>query len=235
MELGIGFGNALQDLGGLLNGGLRHGHRLEAALQGRVFFNILPVLIEGGGTDDLDFPPGQRGLEDIGGIHAALGITGAHQVVDLINDQNDIAAGLDLGDQALHAAFKLAPELGSGNQCREIQQKYLFVPELVGYLSRHDSLGQALGNGGLAHAGLAYQAGVVLLTAVQNLDDPFRLHIPANDLVQRPGPGPGCQIHAIAVQELVLGLFLFFMLFFGVLGFFRLLLHFGQIAKELVH
>ena len=62
MELGIGLGNALHDLAGLLNGGLRHGHRLEAALQGRILLDILAVLIEGGGTDNLNFPSGQGRL-----------------------------------------------------------------------------------------------------------------------------------------------------------------------------
>ena len=41
-----------------------------------------------------------------------------------------------------------------------------------------DALGQALGDGGLAHARLADEAGVVLLAAVQDLDDPLDLLSP---------------------------------------------------------
>ena len=60
---------------------------LEAPLQGGVLLDVLAVLIEGGGADDLELAPAQGGLEDIGGVHAALGIAGAHDVVDLVDDQ----------------------------------------------------------------------------------------------------------------------------------------------------
>ena len=145
-----------------------HRHRLEPALQGGVLFNVLAVLVEGGGADDLDLSPGQGGLQDVGGVHGALGVTGAHQVMHLVDKQDDVAAGLHLVDQALHPALKLAPELGPGHKSREIQEINLLIPELKGNLSLGNPLGQALGNGGLAHAGLANEAGVVLLAAVQD-------------------------------------------------------------------
>ena len=53
---------APEDGDGVLHGGLRHHHRLEAALQGGVLFDILAVLIEGGGTDAVQLAPGQHGL-----------------------------------------------------------------------------------------------------------------------------------------------------------------------------
>ena len=39
--------NAHKHLYGILNGGLVDGHRLEPALQGRIFFNMFAVLVEG--------------------------------------------------------------------------------------------------------------------------------------------------------------------------------------------
>ena len=110
----------------------------------------------------------------------------------------------DLLDQALHTAFKLAPELGAGHQRRQIQQVDLLIPQLEGHLAGHDALGQTLGNGGLAHAGLADQAGVVLLAAVQDLHHPLDLLLPADDRVQLALPGPLAEIDAVAVQILVL-------------------------------
>ncbi len=80
---------------------------------------------------------------------------------------------LDLVDQSLHAALKLAPELGTGHQSRQVQQIDLLVPQLKGHLPGGDALGQSLGNGGLAHAGLADEAGIVLLPAVQDLHHPL--------------------------------------------------------------
>src|SRR5699024_6775553 len=124
VELGIALGNALENLAGLLNGRLRHGHRLETTLQGSILFDILAVFVEGGGTDYLNLPPGEGRLEDVGGVHGAFRISCPHQIMDLINDQDDIAAGLDFSNQALHPAFKRAPELGTGYQSGQIQQEY---------------------------------------------------------------------------------------------------------------
>ena len=109
--------------------------------------------------------------------------------MDFIDNQNDIAALLDLPDQALHTAFKLAPELGTGNQSGQVQQEHLFVPQFVGDFTGSNPLGKTFGNGGFANAGLANQAGIVLLPAVQNLNHPLRLHIPADDLIQFSFPG----------------------------------------------
>ena len=217
VELLVIVGDAPHDLRRLGHGGLRHRHRLEAALQGGVLFNVLPVLREGGGANDLDLPPGQGWLQDVGGIHGALRIPGAHQVVDFVNDQDDVAADLHLGNEALHPALKLAPELGPGHQSREVQKVYLFVPELKRNLPLGNPLGQPFGNGSLAHAGFADETGVILLAAVQDLNDPLRLHVPAHHLVQLPLPGPAGKVQAVGVQKFVffgfrLGRLFFFLL-----------------------
>ena len=57
----------------------------------RVLFNGLAVLVEGGGADDLNLPPGEGGLEDVGGVHAALGVSGAHDIVNLVDHEDDVA------------------------------------------------------------------------------------------------------------------------------------------------
>ena len=55
-------GDAADDGDGLLNCRLRHGYGLEAALQGGVLFDILPVFCEGRRTDDLNFAARESGL-----------------------------------------------------------------------------------------------------------------------------------------------------------------------------
>ena len=163
---------------------------------------MLAVFVEGGGADDLDLAPGQGGLEDIGGVHAALGVPGAHDVMHLVNDQNDIACLADLLNKPLHAAFELAPELGAGHQGRQIQQIDLLIPQLEGHLPGGDALGQALGYGGLAHARLADEAGVVLLAAVQDLHHPLNFFFPADDGIQLALPGPAGKVNAVVIQKL---------------------------------
>ena len=120
----------------------------------------------------------------------------------LVNDQDDIACLADLLDKPLHAALELAPELGAGHQGRQIQQIDLLVPQLEGHLPGGDALGQALGYGGLAHARLADEAGVVLLAAVQDLHHPLNFFFPADDGIQLALPGPAGKINAVVIQKL---------------------------------
>ena len=231
VELGVGFGNALHDLAGFCNGRFSHGNRLEPPLQGCVLLNMLAVLGKGGSADDLNFTPRQGGLQDIGSVHRAFRIACAHQIVDFIDDQNDVAALLDLADQAFHTAFELAAELGTCHQGSQIQQEHFLIPELVGHFPGGNALGQALGDGSLTHTGFTDETGVVLLAAVQDLNDPLRLHIPADDLIELAFPCSAGQVHAVAVQEFVLLVFLLFAAFF----FIRLLLlgRTGRLGRQI--
>src|SRR5690625_7514735 len=66
--------------------------RLDASREGGVLLDVLAVLLEGGGADGLQLTAGQHGLEDAGGIDRALGCTRTHQGVDLVDEQDDVAA-----------------------------------------------------------------------------------------------------------------------------------------------
>ena len=160
--------------------------------------------------------------------------------MNLIHHQNDVSTFLDFGNQALHPAFKLAAELGSSHQSSQIQKKYFFIPKLIGNITGYNSLGQTFRNGGLANTRFSHQAGIVLLTAVQDLNDSLCLHIPPDHLIQLSGSGSSGEIHTIAVQKLMLFVALLFLFLGSLLG--RLLLpgrltRNGHIAasKKLIH
>ena len=85
MELFIVGRQTLQDLNRVLNGRLVDGDGLEAPLQSGVLFDGLAVFVEGGGADDLDLAPGKGRFQDVGGVHAALGIAGADDGMDLVD------------------------------------------------------------------------------------------------------------------------------------------------------
>ena len=71
--------------------------------------------------------------------------------------------------------------------------------------------GQPFGHGGFAHAGLADQAGVVFLPAVEDLNHPLNLVLPADHPVQSAFPGLSSQVRGVSVEEfsLFIRLFLF--------------------------
>ena len=193
--------HAFQHLDAVGDGRLIHLDGLEAALQRLVLLDILAVLGKGGGADDLDLPAGERRLHDVGGVHRAFGIAHPHQVVQLVNEQDDVAGAAHLADQALDPLLKLAAELGAGHQGGQVQQVDLLVRQAGGDLALHDVLGDALGDGGLAHAGLADQAGVVLLPAAEDLDGAVNFPVAAHDVVDAAVPGLLGQVLAVAVQE----------------------------------
>ena len=235
VEFRIGLGNALHDLAGFLNGRFCHGDRLETALQRGVFLNVFAVFRKGRSTDHLDLASGKGGLQDVGSIHTAFRVTGTHQIVDFIDDEDDIAALLDLADQALHTAFKLATELGTGHKGSQIQQEHFLIPQLVGHFPGGDPLGKTFRNSGLTDTGLTDETGIVLLAAVQNLNHTLGFHITADDFIQLSGLCSTGQVHTVAVQELVFVLFLLGMLSLTLLFFLLGSRTIGQIAACTAH
>ena len=63
---------APQDGDGVLDGGLAHVDRLETPLQGRIFLDVLAVLVQRRGPDHAQLAPGQHGLDHVAGVHGAL-------------------------------------------------------------------------------------------------------------------------------------------------------------------
>ena len=75
---------ALENINGILDGGRLDLDGLEPALEGGVFLNIFAVFIEGGGADALHLTPAQRRLDDVGGVHRALGRAGPDDRVQFV-------------------------------------------------------------------------------------------------------------------------------------------------------
>ena len=63
-------------------------NRLETALQGGIFFDVLAVLIQRCGTDAVQFASCQHRFQHVSGIHRAVGLSGADDQVQLIDEQN---------------------------------------------------------------------------------------------------------------------------------------------------
>ena len=78
MVLLVAIAQTMENLDGFIDAGFAHHDRLEAALQGGIAFDVLAVLIEGGGPDALELTPSQGWLEDVGGIDRTFGRTCAN-------------------------------------------------------------------------------------------------------------------------------------------------------------
>ena len=204
MEHLIALLEAPEDGHGVLHRGLPHQHGLEAALQRGVLFDILAVLVEGGGADAVELAPGQHGLEEVACIHGALGLARAHDGVELVDEEDDPSLGLpDLAQHRFEPLFKLAAVLGAGHQGTHIQGEDGLVLQGTGHVPFDDPLGQALGDGGLAHAGLADEDRIVLALPAQDADHVSDLVVPTDDGVQLILPGPLHQIGTVFLEGVV--------------------------------
>ena len=66
-----------QDRDRVLDGRLIDEHRLEAPFERGVLLDVLAVLVERGGADAVQFAAGQHRLEEVAGVHRALGLARA--------------------------------------------------------------------------------------------------------------------------------------------------------------
>ena len=221
--------DALQHLHGLRNGRLVDRHGLETALQSGILFDIFPVFVERGGADDAHLSTGKGGLQDIGGVDASLRIAGTDDVVNLVNDKNHVPRFPDLGKQAENPGFKLSPELGPRHKGGQVHKINLFSLELVRNVAVGNFLGKRFGNRRFTHAGLADQAGIVLLTTAKDLNDTLQFPVPSDDPVQLAVCGTLGKVAAVGVEIFVLlALFRLFPLGVATLGAVLLLLGSGK-------
>jgi hypothetical protein len=126
----------------------------------------------------------QRRLEDRGRVDRALGRARADEVVELVDEQDDVAALGDLLHHLLEALLELSAILRAGDERREVEGVDLLVLQELGHLVRGDAGREALDDRGLSDARLADQHGVVLLAAREDLHDTLDLELTADDGVE---------------------------------------------------
>ena len=159
----VALAQAAQDADRVLDRRLVDEDRLEAPLERGVLLDVLAVLVERRRADGVQLAAGEHRLEQVGGVHRALGRAGADDRVELVDEQDDPALGvLDLLEDGLEALLELAAELGAGDQRAEVERDDPLVLEPLGHVAADDPLGEALDDGRLADAGLADQDRVVL-------------------------------------------------------------------------
>jgi hypothetical protein len=175
---------ALQDVDRVGQARLRHLDGLEAALEGGVFLEVLAVLVECGRTDGLQFASRQERLEDRRGVDGAFGGARSDERVDLVDEDDDVAAGADLLRDLLQALLEVTAVTASSDERTEVERVELLVFQRLGNIALDDRLGEALDDGRLADAGFADQHGVVLGTTREDLHDPLDLFLAPDDRVE---------------------------------------------------
>ena len=161
----VAVAQAAQDLDGVVDRRLLDADLLEPPLERRVALQVLTVFVERRRADRLQLAAGKSRLEDRGRVDRTLGGARSDEVVELVDEQDDVAALRDLLHHLLQALLELAPVLRPGHEGREVERVDLLVLQELRHLVGGDARREALHDCGLAHAGLADQHGVVLLAA----------------------------------------------------------------------
>ena len=195
---------AAQDRDRLLDGRLVDEDLLEAPLERRVLLDVLAVLVERRRTDRVQLAAGEHRLQEVRGVHRALGGPGADDRVELVDEQDDAAVGvLDLLQDRLQALLELAPELGARDQGTEVEPDDALVLERLRDVAADDPLREALDDGRLADARLADQDRVVLGPPREDLHDPADLVVATDHRVELAGARLGGEVAAVLLERLV--------------------------------
>ena len=198
-----------QDGNRILNGRLLHQYRLEAPLKGRVFFNVLAVLVQGGRANQVKLAARQHWLEHIAGVHGALGLARADDGVHLVHEQQDLPFRFgDLLQDRLQTLLKLAAVLRPGDQSAHIQLDKTLLLQAFRHIPVDDALRQPLDDRRFTDTRLTDQGRIVLCTTGQDLHHPADLLIPPDDRVQLALARHAGQVAPIFFQGLIRGLWI---------------------------
>ena len=128
--------------------------------------------------------------------------------MDFIDEQDDLAGAVHhFLDHAFEALLKLSLIFCTRNQGAHIQGIYLLGLQVFRHLPVHDVLGDAFRNGGLAHAGLAHQDGVVLGAPGKDLQHTPYFVVPADNRIQLALRGPLVEVDRKAFQKITVIVF----------------------------
>ncbi|CAB4940656.1 unannotated protein [freshwater metagenome] len=174
----------LQNFNGVRNGWFFNLDRLETAFERSVFFEMLAIFLERCCTDGLQFAASKHRLEDAGCVDCTFGGTGTNERVDLVDEKDDVAAGLDFLEHLLETLFEIAAVTRTGNECTEIKRVQLLTVKRFGNLIGSDCLCETFNDCSLANTRFANKNGVVLGTAAEHLHDAFGFACTTNNWVE---------------------------------------------------
>ena len=201
------FLQAAQDRDRVLDRRLIDKHRLEAPRQRRVLLDIFAIFVERGGADAMQLAARQRRLEQVRGIHRAVGLAGADDGMHLVDEKN-VGAGRrrHLVQHRLEPLLELAAILCAGHHGAEIERQQFLVEQAFRHVAIDDAQRQALDDRGLADAGLADQHRIVLGPARQHLDRAADFLVAADDRIELAVARRLRQVAGIFLQR-VIGVF----------------------------
>ncbi len=193
-----------QDLDGVLERGLVHVDLLEPAHQRAVLLEVVAELLVGGRADAAERAGGERRLQQVRRVHrAAAGRAGADHGVDLVDEQHRARLVLELRHDRLQPLLEIAAIARAGEQRAHVERVDRRFRQHLRHVALDDALGEALGDGGLADAGLADIERVVLGAAAEDLDRALDLVLAPDQRVDLAGGRLLVEVDAIGRERVL--------------------------------
>src|SRR5690242_3071054 len=196
----------LKDLERFLGAKLANDDLLKAPLQRRITENPLFVLFVRRRADDAEIAPHQRRLEHVRGIHCRTECRALpDEIMQLVDEQNDVARGGRLFDERADTLFILAAISRSREQADVIEGKQPNVAQDERHPGLRDALRESLRDRRLAHTRWADESRIVLTVTKQDVDDSIDFGVAATHGLEPPGAGVSRQITREAFECVALG------------------------------
>ena len=170
-----------------------------------VFLDVLAIFVERRGADAAQLAAGQGRLEQVGRVAAPFGRAGADDRVQLVDEQDDVAARRCTSlSTALSRSSNSPRNFVPAIERAHVERDHALVLEALRHVALHDPQGQPFDDGRLADARLADQHGIVLRAPREHLDHAADFLVAADHRVELALPGPLDQVDAVLLQGLEL-------------------------------
>ena len=122
--------------------------------------------------------------------------------MDLVDEHDGAGIGLDLAHHSLQPLLEIAAVAGACEQRAHVELEDGGFGEHLRHVAHDDAAREALGDGGLADAGVAHEQRVVLLPPAQHLDGALDLRPAADQRIDAPCPCLLIQVDAIDLERI---------------------------------
>ena len=131
--------------------------------------------------------------------------SGAHQRVQLVDEQNDLALRVfDFFQDRFETVFKFAAIFRPGQHRSEIERHHALVLQNFRHVAGNDALGEAFYDSRLADSGFADEYGIIFRAAGEHLHHAANFFVASDDRVELAPAGLLGQVARIFFQRLKL-------------------------------
>jgi hypothetical protein len=168
----------------LLGRRLFDAHGLKSPRERWVLLDPLAVLLGRRRADAAEVASRQRGLEQVGRVHAASGRAGADHRVQLVDEQHHVGVRARCAEQRVHALLEIAAVLRAGQHRGERQLDHAQRAHLFGRVLARALLGEPFDDRGLSDAGVADEHRVGLALSQQDARYELDLVVSPDDVIE---------------------------------------------------